>query len=215
MKSLTVNEFRAAMEADAQIVDSRPAGIFTEKFIPGSYWLGLEGSLEQWAKLFLDPELPTLILTEAGQEEETARRLEKAGLKKPIGYLEGGMEAWEADSWELDMLITVESDELMMDIPFDDNLQVVDVRTAAEFESGHLKDALNLPLEEMNDLAEIANFEDQQNLYLHSEHNYRSLIAAALLKRQGIHNLRQVTGGWKAIEKENKADIVRVQTKKS
>ena len=49
------------------------------------------------------------------------------------------------------MIIDVEADELMMDIPHDKNLVVVDVRRETEFADGHLKDAVNLPLNDMND----------------------------------------------------------------
>ena len=59
----------------------------------------------------------------------------------------------------------------------------------------------------MSNLAELANFEENQNLYIHSNSNYRSMIPASLLKRQGIHNFRQVTGGWELIRQENRAEI--------
>ena len=71
---------------------------------------------------------------------------------------------------------------------FDPNLKVVDVRREAEYAEGHLPRALNLPLNEMNDLAKIAQFEDDQNLYVHCAGGYRSVIASSLLKRQGVHN---------------------------
>ncbi len=54
----------------------------------------------------------------------------------------------------------------------------------------------------MNDVAQIANFEDNQNLYIHCAGGYRSVIAASLLKRQGYHNLRNVLGGWGKIKEE-------------
>jgi rhodanese-related sulfurtransferase len=52
----------------------------------------------------------------------------------------------------------------------------------------------------MTDPAQIANFEDDQNIYIHCESGYRSVIASSLLKRQGIHNIRNVLGGWKKIQ---------------
>jgi rhodanese-related sulfurtransferase len=82
------------------------------------------------------------------------------------------------------------------------SFHVVDVRRESEFGDGHIKDAINLPLSEMTDVAQIATFEDNQNLYIHCESGYRSLIASSLMKRQGIHNLRNVLGGWKKIREE-------------
>jgi len=102
------------------------------------------------------------------------------------------------------LIIDVEADELAMDLPFDDRLVVVDVRKPAEFAEGHVKDAVNIPLDEMKDPAVLANLEEDQNIYVHCAGGYRSVIATSLMKRQGIHNLRNVTGGWGKIKEEGK-----------
>ncbi|MNY79993.1 hypothetical protein D3C86_2208660 [compost metagenome] len=46
----------------------------------------------------------------------------------------------------------------------------------------------------------MANLEDNHNIYVHCAGGYRSVIAASLMKRQGIHNLRNVVGGWGKIK---------------
>lgn len=89
-----------------------------------------------------------------------------------------------------------------MDIPFDKKLVVVDVRREAEFAEGHVTDAVNIPLETLIDPASMAKLEDNQNLYLHCAAGYRSVIAASLLKRQGIHNLYNISGGYNKIKEE-------------
>jgi rhodanese-related sulfurtransferase len=61
----------------------------------------------------------------------------------------------------------------------------------------------------MTDIAELAQSEDHQNLYVHCAGGYRSVIAASLLKRQGVHNLRNVLGGWGSIKNQEKAKIVK------
>jgi len=35
------------------------------------------------------------------------------------------------------------------------------------------------------------------------------VIASSLLKRQGIHNIRNVTGGWDKIKEQEKVEIVK------
>jgi rhodanese-related sulfurtransferase len=52
----------------------------------------------------------------------------------------------------------------------------------------------------MTDIAQIVNFEDTDNIYIHCAGGYRSVIAASLLKKHGIHNLRNVLGGFDAIK---------------
>ena len=87
-----------------------------------------------------------------------------------------------------------------MDLPFDDHLVVLDVRKASEFDEGHLDEADNLPLDALGDPGSMAMIQDTDNIYVHCAGGYRSVIACSLLKRQGIHNIRNVVGGWKAIE---------------
>ena len=102
------------------------------------------------------------------------------------------------------MIIDIEADEFAMDIPFDPNLVVLDVRRPAEFADGHVKDAMNLTLSEMTDPATMSQFTDEQNIYVHCAGGYRSVIASSLLKRQGIHNLRNIIGGWSKIKEQEK-----------
>jgi hydroxyacylglutathione hydrolase len=97
----------------------------------------------------------------------------------------------------------------MMDLPFDPNLVVLDVRKPTEFAEGHLKDAVNLPLNDMTDPGSMANIEDTQNLYVHCAGGYRSVIAVSMLKKQGIHNLRNVAGGWGKIKEQKGVEIVK------
>jgi rhodanese-related sulfurtransferase len=55
----------------------------------------------------------------------------------------------------------------------------------------------------------MANIDDLQNLYLYCGSGYRSVIAASLMKRQGIHNLRNVLGGFNAIQLQEGIEIVK------
>jgi rhodanese-related sulfurtransferase len=97
-----------------------------------------------------------------------------------------------------------------MDIPFDDNLVIVDVRKETEFANGHLKDAVNLPLDSLKDPGSMSDLDDAQNMYVHCQGGYRSVIAASLIKREGFHNIRNVVGGWNAISQlGNKVTIVK------
>ncbi len=209
MKALSVDEFKKAITADTIILDTRRGDLFTHGFVPGSVSIGLEGRFAEWAGSLLSFQHPMLLVTDPGKEKETIIRLARVGFSNVNGYLDGGYETWQKSGEEIDMIIDVEADELMMDIPFDNNLVIVDVRKPAEFADGHLKDALNIPLHDMTDPGSIANLEEEQNIYVHCAGGYRSVIAASLLKKQGIHNLRNVLGGWGKIKEQEKADIVK------
>jgi hydroxyacylglutathione hydrolase len=202
LAALSVEAFKEHIKNDAIILDTREAAAFSAGFIPGSIFIGLDGKFAEWAGSLLPFDKHLVLVTEEGKEKETVIRLARVGLSKIAGYLQGGFEAWQLAGEKTDLVIDVETDELAMDIPFDERLIVVDVRKEVEFADGHVKDAVNIPLASMADPGSMANIEDTDNLYLHCGSGYRSTIAASLLKRQGIHNLRNVLGGWAKIKDE-------------
>jgi glyoxylase-like metal-dependent hydrolase (beta-lactamase superfamily II)/rhodanese-related sulfurtransferase len=201
VKSIIKNE-------DVIILDTRNATVFVEGFIPGSIFIGLEGRFAEWAGSLLPFDKDIILITETGKEKETITRLARVGFEKIKGYLKGGFDEWKKAGEKFDMIINVEADELAMDLPFDENIVIADVRKETEFADGHIKDAINIPLIDLTDLGSMANFEEHHNIYVHCAGGYRSVIASSLLKRQGIHNIRNVEGGWKKIiELKDKIEI--------
>ncbi len=201
------SELLAKQKQDIIILDTRPATVFTQGFIPGSVFIGLEGRLAEWAGNLLPFDKPVLLVTEPGKEEESIIRLARVGFSQFAGCLQGGFPSWLKSGYPYDMIIDIEADELMMDLPHDMNLQLLDVRRFTEFAGGHLRNALNIPLEKLCDPGSIATLEENQNLYLYCAGGYRSVIAASLLKKQGHHNLRNILGGWDKIKEQERADI--------
>ncbi len=201
LKPLSITDFKAkAAKDDVIILDTRVSDVFTQGFVPGSISIGLDGRFAEWAGSLLPFDKDILLVTEKDKERETIIRLARVGYEKIEGYLDGSYEAWLASGEKIDMIIDVEADELAMDIPFDPKLVVVDVRKLPEYADGHLKQSINIPVAEMIDPASMANLEDSHNIYVHCAGGYRSVIACSLLKRQGIHNLYNVIGGWSKIK---------------
>ena len=203
MTPISVADFKQQMhDEDLIILDTRKAAVFTNGFVPGSVSIGLEGRFAEWAGSILPFDKPLLLVTEAGKENETIVRLARVGFDKFEGYLDGGFEAWQAAGETIDLIIDIEPDELALDIAHDEHLVVVDVRKETEFANGHVAGAVNMPLDEMTDAGRIAMLPEDANLYVHCAGGYRSVIAASLIKRQGIHNLRNVLGGWNIIKEQ-------------
>ena len=205
--ALSVEQFKEKIASGDLILDTRNQEDFTNGFIPGSIFIGLEGRFAEWAGKLLSFKDPLIVVTEEGKEEETIIRLARVGFENVKGYLKGGYAAWKAAGEKNDIIIDIDADELAMDIPFDDKLLVLDVRNPNEFNEGHVKEATNLPLPEMVDVAQIASLEEDQNIYVHCQGGYRSVIAASLLKRQGYHNLRNITGGWSSIQEQKNIEV--------
>lgn len=200
MQSFTLAQFKQKLKEDINILDTRPVDHFTAGFIPGSIFIGLEGRFADWAVSLLDFDKSLLLITEKNKEVEVSEMLTKVGFTAIIGFLDGGFNTWQKAEEKIDMIVNVEADEVAMDLPHDKNMQVVDVRSEPEFAEGHIKGAINIPLNNMTDLALLASFEENKNLYVQCGGGYRSVIAASLLKKQGIHNLRNIYGGWDAVK---------------
>jgi glyoxylase-like metal-dependent hydrolase (beta-lactamase superfamily II)/rhodanese-related sulfurtransferase len=208
-KPLSTKEFKKIAEEGAIILDTRDANAFTEGFVPGSVNIGLEGRFAEWAGSLLPFDKTIIMVTKAGREKESVIRLARVGFDKISGCLDGGFDAWKKAGEEIDMIINVEPDELAMDIPFDKRLLVIDVRKPNEFAEGHITGAINIPLSDMTDPGRMAQIEEEDNLYIHCSAGYRSVIASSLLKRQGIHNLRNVLYGWNKIKELGKVETVK------
>ncbi|MEO6289764.1 MAG: MBL fold metallo-hydrolase [Ginsengibacter sp.] len=209
LKALSVADFKKMMEKDVIILDTREPEEFTQGFVPGSISIGLSGRFAEWAGSLLPFGKPILLVTEPGKEKMTLIRLARVGFDNVAGYLDGGYNSWKQSGEQLDLIIEVEADELVMDMPFDDKLLVLDVRRETEFADGHLKDAINIPLNDLTDPGSMANLEENQNIYVHCGGGYRSVIASSLLKRQGFHNLRNVSGGWDKIKEQKNIEVVK------
>jgi hydroxyacylglutathione hydrolase len=210
LQALDLSGFKQLIiEEEAILLDTRSSQVFVAGFVPGSISIGLDGRFAEWAGSLLPFDKPIVLVTSPGEEKESVIRLARVGFDKVKGYLEGGFPAWRDAGEPIDLIIDVLPDELAMDIPFDENLLVVDVRRETEFADGHIKDAVNIPLQDLADPGSMVSLEERFNLYIHCGGGYRSIIASSLLKRQGIHNLRNVTGGWKMIKDQKGIEIVK------
>ena len=216
LQALSVSAFKELMEQDNVLVlDTRATNVFTQGYIPGSLFIGIKGGFAKWASALLPVDKTIILVTDEDKEEESADLLDELGFDKVAGYLEGGFNAWFDAKEKMDLVIDVEADELAMDIPFDENLLIVDVRTDEEFAEGHIKGALHVPLQDLTDPGSMAHFDEHLNIYLYCRSGYRSVIAATLIKQQGIHNIRNVVGGWLAIQElEDKFEFEKSEEKK-
>ncbi len=68
---------------------------------------------------------------------------------------------------------------------------LVDVRTPAEFERGHVKGSVNIPLDKV--LTQLAKFKDKKNIIIFCLSGARSSQAKSILEKNGFTNV--VNGG--------------------
>jgi hydroxyacylglutathione hydrolase len=198
-KPLTPIEFETiANETSVLILDTRPSGDFAKGFIPNSINIGLDGNFAMWVgEMITDIQQEILLVTESGKEEETMIRLSRVGYDHTIGYLSGGFTSWLKTGKEIDTIQRISSLELEYHIA-KEKMTIIDVRKKSEFDSEHLVDAINIPLNEINN--RLAEFPKDKNFVLHCAGGYRSIIAGSLLKQRGWDNFVDVSDGFAGIK---------------
>lgn len=209
MRALGVAEFEAAAETmDAVVLDTRNPANFALGFVPRSISIGIDGQFAPWVGSVIgDVKTPLLLITDEGRELETVTRLTRVGFDHLLGHLSGGFESWKSAGKEVDTVNRITAAQFAAELQVGES-KVVDVRKESEYCAEHVDEAYNKPLDFINDwFAEVAN---EEAFYMHCAGGYRSMIAASILKARGIHNFKEVEGGFGAIAKTEvpKTDFV-------
>ena len=195
----------AANETGALILDTRAPEVFAKGFIPNSINIGIDGNFAPWVGAMIpDIKQQILIVAEPGREEEIVTRLARVGYDYCIGYLEGGFDAWKNAGQEVDSIPQVTVDELA-EIMKKEKVHLLDVRKKSEFDSEHVVDAENAPLDFIND--SMLQINKNNTYYVNCAGGYRSMIFNSTLRARGYNNLIDVAGGFKAIKESNKFKV--------
>ena len=198
LKQLTVTEFETAAEiTNALILDVRSAADFAKGFIPRSVNIGVRGDFAPWVgALVVDVNQPILLVADAGQEEETITRLSRVGFDHVLGFLKGGFISWSEANKEIDTVNRITAEQFKNELHIGTST-VIDVRKESEYEAEHVEEAYSRPLSSINSW--FAELSTNEPFYLHCAGGYRSMIAASILKARGIHNFKEIDGGFKSI----------------
>ncbi len=199
MQALEPEAFETAAETTGAIIlDTRTAAEFSQGFVPRSINIGLDGQFAPWVgAMIVDVKQPILLITDEGKEEETLTRLSRVGFDAVIGHLKGGFASWKSANKEIDTVNRITADTFKNEIQIGESF-VLDVRKESEYRAEHVEEAYNKPLDFINEwFMEMGN--QNETFYVHCAGGYRSMIAASILKSKGIHNFKEVAGGFKAI----------------
>jgi hydroxyacylglutathione hydrolase len=212
---LSLDQFLTLSKDDSvQIIDTRLDAEFLQGYIPGSIHVALDEIKTLNALKIIEQDCPILLVCSQGTEDILIKRFELLGYTQVKGYLQGGFSTWSEAGQRIDLIIEVEVDELAMDIPFDEYLMILDIRSEEEYDKAHIKDSIHLPLIEFGDPGAMSELDEHFNIYIIDDLGKQLLLAASVLKKQGIHNIRIVQDGWDAVEfLKNKFTIVASPTK--
>lgn len=194
---LTPQEVQAKSK-DAVIIDTRPSDQYGVAHIPGSINIGLGGQFASWAGGLI-PLHSTLIIVAENEERvlESRMRLARVGHENVIGYLAGGILAWDQAGFPTASTEQITVTELNQRIKEKQIDQVIDVRRIGEWNSGHIREAIHIPLNILSKEA-LSKLSPDKNTAAICAGGYRSSMATSILEKLGYHKITNVIGGMNA-----------------
>lgn len=84
------------------------------------------------------------------------------------------------------------------------NHVILDVRTPEEFKAGHVKDAVNLNIQDPSFAQKVAALDQSKTYLVHCARGGRSARASDQLVKAGLRNVIDFTGGFEAWKKAGK-----------
>lgn len=196
---LDLLQFKELNDSDDTIIlDVRNQNDFKKGFIPGSVFIGLNGTFAPWVgSIIKDINKKILLICDQGKEKEAIVRLSRVGFDNCLGFLDGGFDNWMSEN-EFDTIESIDSDNLSSIV---ESINLVDVRKLSERSNGFLKNTISIPLDLFQD--NLNSLDKNKKYYVHCAGGYRSMIACSILKRNGFNSPIDVTGGFSAIRNSN------------
>ena len=149
-RPLTPSQFREAMERGTKVIDTRDAPAYGGVHIPGSINIGFGSQMANWIGMAVEPESDILLVfTEDAKYKDMCTLLYRIGYDNVIGYLQGGIPAWQEHGYPIERLSQMSVQELQEEITRNTDLRIIDVRSESEWNKGHIEAAELLPLPEM------------------------------------------------------------------
>lgn len=192
---LTGHQLVALTQAEATIIDTRESGSFAEAHVPGVWNIPLSSSFTTYAGWLLNYADPYYLIVDEAHLDEAMQMLHSIGLDRAVGYFcPEAIAFWSQETnQELESLQQV-SPQQIKDAVLGGQVQVLDVRGAAEYAEGHLPGAFNIPLGFVSN--RIAEFNTSHPLLINCESGTRSVIAASVLESKGYIQVLNLRGGY-------------------
>ncbi len=193
------------IDSGTLVVDTRAAAAFGAEHIPGTINIPLTNSFTNWAGWLIPYSAEFYLIVDDRCRyciDEAVRDLALIGLDRVAGYFgDEVIESWRAAGRALQSVARIGTEELAARMGSDE-VQVVDVRGANEWDHGHLPGAIHIPLGYLGD--RLDEIEPGKPVAVHCETGGRSAIAAALLQANGVDSVLEYHDGFRGWKDEGK-----------
>ncbi|MGN8054664.1 MBL fold metallo-hydrolase [Pedobacter sp. 22163] len=189
-QKLSGGQFLNAYANGLKVIDARDKVDFAKGFIPGSLNIQGNNSFSTWAGWLLNYQEQFILVCDDNKIDDLTRKLMRIGLDNIYGYISDlndlGVELQTADVISVNEFKTYINNE---------DIQIIDVRGAAEYEAGHIEGADNIFVGTIPD--NLDKISKDKQVIIHCQAGDRSAIAYSLLAKNGFKNVRNFSGGMK------------------
>jgi rhodanese-related sulfurtransferase len=198
----TVEQLARELCGRVLILDTRPAEQFAALHIRGSIQISLMGHFASWAAIIIEPTEKLLLIAEdASHAQEARNRLVRVGLGNIIGYSGADENRWRKADLKLASISVHRSGQVQHILQSDPSLQLVDVRSRAEWLRGHLPGAISMPLLDLDPKKPVIDPSKPSLVYCHE--GFRATTAASILLRERVADKISIlidgVEGWSAL----------------
>ena len=197
-RPFTAREASAAIAAGAWVVDLRDPATFGEGHVPGAINVWIEGpQFAERVSWFVPASVPVLLVIPGPSDlDRAAQALSRVGVDDVQGFFQWGMIDWRSDGLPIETVPQISVHDLEQWIDDGRDVEIIDVREPAEWMEGHIAGAHHVPmLEAVRRRDELAP--DRPKAVLCAG-GLRSSAVISALKRDGLSNFHNVTGGMAA-----------------
>jgi hydroxyacylglutathione hydrolase len=191
LNKLRIEDVKKSLDQDIKVIDTRLKGDFAKGFIPGSINIQGNNAFSTWMGWFISYEEPFILIAEGSKLDDLTRKLMRIGLDNIYGYLED-VKDWEKIGGKLSTSEVISAEELE-NILRTNHTQIVDLRGASEYKTGHIKGTDNIFIGTLE--KHLDEIRKDKQVIIHCQAGDRSSIGYSLLYKYGFKNIRNYAGG--------------------
>ncbi|MBT2571499.1 MBL fold metallo-hydrolase [Planococcus sp. ISL-110] len=187
----SLSEIERLVEKGVQVIDTRSATQFSEKYIPGTVNIPLNSSFTNWAGWLVDYKRPLSIITASTDIEGVEKALHSVGIDQLSSCMNAQLiEESEGDFGSYPSIKPMEAKQL-----FDNNkVNIIDVRNSSEWNEGHIEGAHHILLGTLKE--HLDDIPTDKPVLVQCGSGVRSTIGVSVLKSNGFDEVLNLTGGY-------------------
>lgn len=191
LNKLSTKDLNDALKKGVKVIDTRMKADFAKGFIPGTINIQGNNAFATWMGWFVSYEEPFILIAEEPKLDDLTRKLMRIGMDNIMGYIDG-VQTWASEGGKLSKSDIVSIDQFK-NILKTNHTQIVDLRGASEYKSGHIKGSENLFVGTLE--KNLDKIKKDQQVVIHCQSGDRATIGYSILAKHGFKNVKNYSGG--------------------